>query len=504
MLSDQQMAVGTALGSDTLYLWGPAGTGKSTTVADIVAALEPTDTVLIVASTNDAVDSVLLKILDRLPDDALLRDGRVLRFGPVVNDELRARYGQQIDFDVVTARRREEIGTLISELDERIAFLEFERLALAGALRRAAIGTTDALDAALRPTMRLRLRVACLEISSLRTEADAMRRRLDTVDDDVMARCRVMATTVHRAYLPGQIRRDFDTVIIDEAAAVMAPMAIAAEARARRRIICAGDFRQLGAPVQARTIAARRWLGRDVFGLADIPRLIRQRLSPPHLVTLHVQFRMSPDIAWLVNEPVYCGQLVNDPSVEARTRGPLGDSALIYVDTSRLQSRTVRRESGTRTNAIHALVVSSLIESIVRKDGALGRTNARDPMAVISPYRGQIDLIRRELSRVAGAEDVEVATVHRFQGGEREIVIAELSDSVGAELGHFMRARNLEDESARLLNVMLTRAKRHIVLVANFDYLLRAAPHDGLLREFLLRFRERGRRVDVKRLLAKG
>lgn len=503
VLREQQLAVGKALGSDTLYLWGPAGTGKSTTVADIVAALVRTDSTLVVAHTNDAVDGALLKIVERLSGDPALAAGQVVRLGPIVNEELRSRFGNLVSFDAVVARRQEEIGSRIDAARAGIESLEAEQEQLRRTLRHPEIGTASALGTGARAATRSRLAAVQTRLEQLQAEVRVLRRRFDTAAADVMKGCRILATTVHRAYLPGQVDRTFDTVVIDEAGAVMLPMAVTAAARATRRIVCAGDFRQLGAPVHAKASTARRWLARDVFEVAGIPQLIERGRQPSHLVTLRWQFRMAPDVAWLVNDLVYGGILLDDPSVLARPGGPLGDQALVFVDTSRLSPRTIKRDSGTRTNALHAFIARALVERLARKGLLTRAPGARDPVGVVSPYRGQIELIRRHLSRVPGAGATEVSTVHRLQGGERDIIIADLTDSVGPALGHFMRARRLHEESAKLMNVMFTRARLHLVVIANFEHLLATAPRDGLLRQFLLRIRRRGRSVDPKALLCR-
>ena len=503
VLQEQQLAVGMALGSDTLHLWGPAGTGKSTTVADMVAALARTDSVLVVAHTNDAVDGALLKIVERLSGDSMVASGQVLRLGPIVNEELRSRFGQQLSFDAVVARRRKEIVSSIDAARAEVAALEGEQEQLRRALRRPEIGTTAALDVGARTATRSRLAWVQSRLATVEQEVRVLGKRLDHVADEVMKGCRILATTVHRAYLPKQVDRVFETVIVDEAGAVMLPMAVTAAARATRRIVCAGDFRQLGAPVHAKTMAADRWLARDVFAVAGIPRLIERGRRPSHVVTLRWQFRMAPDIAWLVNDVVYGGILLDDPSVLARPRGPLGDQALIFVDTSRLSPRTIKRQSGTRTNALNAFIARALVERLVDEGLLAGDSGATGRVGIVSPYRGQIELVRRQLSHVRGAGAVEVSTVHRLQGGERDIIIADFTDSKGADLGHFMTARRLDEESAKLLNVMFTRARQHLVVIANFDHLLATAPKDGLLRQFLVRIRQRGRGVDPKTLLCR-
>ncbi len=501
VLEEQQLAVSKALGSDGLYVWGPAGTGKSTTVADITAALVRTDSVLAVASTNHAVDGALLKILDRLGASPLLAAGNVLRLGPIVNDELRDRFGDLVSFDRVVGRRMDELREELARVHEAIGAVQAELEGRASPSMsqdgRDPVSTTggpDAVAASISDDPRIRL-------GHLLSRARSLEERVERVPADVMRDCRILATTVHRAYLPGQVDRAFDTVIIDEAGAVMGAMAVAAAARARRRVICAGDFRQLGAPVYANTILARRWLARDVFTIAGIPGMIARGRTPDYLVALRRQFRMAPDIAWLANGPVYGGILLDDVSVTTRPRGPLGQRALVYIDTSGLAPRTVKHASGTRTNALHAFLVRALIARLYAKEYFPTTPDARDPLAIITPYRGQAELISRHLAHLPGLRGVEASTAHRLQGGERDIVIADFPDSVGPALGRFMTARRLEEESAKLLTVMLTRARLHLVVVANFDFLLATAPADGLLREFLLRIRARGRQVDARSLL---
>lgn len=497
VLPEQQQAVGMGLGSDTLYIWGPAGTGKSTTVADLIVALMRGESVLLVAPTNAAVDCALLKLLRQLGTSSGIEPGAILRLGPIVDDELRSGYGDQVALNAVVLRRRQELEEQLAPLDVEIGELAAEQTLLEAILGRPEFGVSVSPDSA-RDALRAMLDEVAARLGELRKAADELRGRVGLVRSDALAGCRVLATTVHRTFLPNQFDRDFDTVIIDEAGAVMLPMAVCAAARARTRIILAGDFRQLSAPVEAGTVGARQWLSRDVFTLAGIPQLVNQGRMPAHVVMLRRQFRMAPGISWLVNEPIYGGALVDDASVASRPRGPLGHKALIYVDTSFLRPRAVLRESGTRTNGIHAFVVRAMVKALAQSASC---QRLRGSVAVVTPFRGQVEVLRRQLAPLVTDDAIEVATVHRFQGDERRIIIADLCDAAGVPLSRFMQARRLEDDAAKLLNVMLTRAQEHIVLVAPFEYLLQHAPADGLLRQILLRFRTCGRQVDLKELL---
>lgn len=73
-------AIASSIGRDTTFIWGPPGTGKTSTIGGIGEALyREGRSLLLVSHTNTAVDQALLRIADVLDDD--LREGSVLRVG---------------------------------------------------------------------------------------------------------------------------------------------------------------------------------------------------------------------------------------------------------------------------------------------------------------------------------------------------------------------------------------------------------------------------------------
>jgi superfamily I DNA and/or RNA helicase len=101
---------------------------------------------------------------------------------------------------------------------------------------------------------------------------------------------------------------------------------------------------------------------------------------------------------------------------------------------------------------------------------------APEDVGVISMYRGQVGCIRSRLQRagIEGAGRVTVDTVDSFQGGEREAVVVSFVRSNDAGNGGFLE---LPDEGARRLNVALTRARKRLVLVGDWETLSAVAPH---------------------------
>jgi superfamily I DNA and/or RNA helicase len=99
-------------------------------------------------------------------------------------------------------------------------------------------------------------------------------------------------------------------------------------------------------------------------------------------------------------------------------------------------------------------------------------------LAVITPYRGQLELLRRgfaelripieysaelaegELSSARTGQGVALGTVHRFQGGERSIVLFSSVVTNTSSLP-FLNLR------PNLLNVAISRARHHFVCLGH-------------------------------------
>jgi superfamily I DNA and/or RNA helicase len=79
--ADQRLAVTSALGRNTTFIWGPPGTGKTQTIGAIGENLyRQQRSVLLVSHTNSAVDEALLRIADSITKEDR-EAGKVLRVG---------------------------------------------------------------------------------------------------------------------------------------------------------------------------------------------------------------------------------------------------------------------------------------------------------------------------------------------------------------------------------------------------------------------------------------
>ena len=98
----QADALGVVANNSVTYIWGPPGTGKTTTMGSIVAALASLgQKVLLVSNTNLAIDTALERCLDRFGEVTALAGGEMLRLGTMVKPELIKKYASKIDLDAL-------------------------------------------------------------------------------------------------------------------------------------------------------------------------------------------------------------------------------------------------------------------------------------------------------------------------------------------------------------------------------------------------------------------
>lgn len=119
----QKAAVRRAMGADVTYLWGPPGTGKTTTVAAILrACLLREEPVLLTSNTHLAVDEALLDLRHALGDDPILNEAKVLRWGKAAKPELQA--DRRIMLDAVAEDRSSGSRLELAQLEERLVKLK--------------------------------------------------------------------------------------------------------------------------------------------------------------------------------------------------------------------------------------------------------------------------------------------------------------------------------------------------------------------------------------------
>ncbi|WBO69410.1 AAA domain-containing protein [Streptomyces camelliae] len=339
--------------------------------------------------------------------------------------------------------------------------------------------------------------------AALAQQAEAAQKLLDELDqqrrkiqDTVRAKCRVMGATVAKAVQSRKLLDRVDVVVIDEAGMVDLPSAWLVAGLAGKRVVVAGDFRQLPAVTKGESdrkateeerAHSRQWASLDAFhasGLVAGSGAVRQ---DPRLVSLDTQYRMREPICDVVNVVAYPDAPLRTGR-DDRSRIPVNslvDSAVILIDTSK------QRIAGpdNKANTVNEAVVHELVRGLQYEDVLPARKwdstelshgeRATDRLAVIAPYRAQVKALQGSLKYRFGEEyEGLVDTIHRFQGSQRPIVIFDTAVGAGKDPGFFYKGSGLSSHTCRLLNVALSRAQDHLIVVADLAHLRQhLAPH---------------------------
>jgi superfamily I DNA and/or RNA helicase len=211
------------------------------------------------------------------------------------------------------------------------------------------------------------------------------------------------------------------------------------------------------------------------------------------MVMLDIQYRMHPQIGQLVSRLFYGGRLRHDQNTAEREeiarRQPYSGAALVVLDTV-----------GQTVCAAEAGGFSRLNEKTAQRCLALAVEAVRagiESVAIITPYAAQSRLIRQQLSRFPREADrIECRTVHRFQGGERDLVILDTVDTDPLPPGVLLTGASPFSSAKNLLNVSLSRARGKLVIIADVAYFNRTSP-GSVINELLAQAGRAGIRVNL-------
>jgi DNA replication ATP-dependent helicase Dna2 len=297
--------------------------------------------------------------------------------------------------------------------------------------------------------------------------------------------------------------KQFDMAVVDEASQVLESPMLALLAKVKKFILI-GDHRQLPAVVaqepEASAIAPEvADLLRENLGLTNLrnsyfERLFRRAEAQwPHAHgTLADQYRMHQELAMLVNQDFYEGQLRCPLPWQAapldRAAWPAGTDdftaalrrqRVVFVPTKRQPEDLSMKES-----AQEAELAARAAAYVAQGFGAA--FNPETTLGIIASYRNQAARIRARLAQLArelslpALAQISVDTVERYQGSQREVIIV----SFCCHHEHQLELMVSPDETGqvdRKLNVALTRARQQLVLLGNAEMLSRAPHHAALL-----------------------
>lgn len=467
----QVNALQQSLADGLTWLWGPPGTGKTTTIAAVVTEMARRgQRVLLTAPTNAAVDVAFRAVLRRAGSQEV---GHMVRLGTPADDDLGGRQPPVLVDEVV--------GVTSGDLGQRLVRTGQELHELRAQQR----------SPATTPAQRDELALRVDELQQLQSELHGLSAELRV---SVCQKASVVAATTHQVLLATLAGMTFDCVILDEASMTGSSLAALVAGTSVNRVLIAGDFRQLP-PVVLSEGASARWLRQSPFERAGLPDALRSGRWPDNLVALNVQHRMHREISDLVSDVFYADSpLITAPAVSRRVPVALPTWArpgLAIVDTASLGAVTQRREGVTsRLNLPHAQVVAA-IASAIETDVTLG---------AIAPFAPQARLMSGLLHPETEARTG--STVHRFQGGERDVVVFDTVDSGRGvrEFHPWFTDGDLREVGPRLLNVAVSRARQSLVVIGDVAA-LRQGWASGVPASFLKRLLADAHVIDYREVL---
>lgn len=400
---------------------------------------------------------------------------------------------------------RADLTRANAQKEEAATRLRSHRLALEDSVHLAKEREVALRHGKLTASLRDRNRVAAKwkvdeaeeKIAPALREISDINKALEEIEKSVITEARIIGATVTKTYLTPQQFTNFDVVIVDEASMVMLPAIYYVSGLANEKAIVSGDFRQLSPIVPTEQAAVREVIGSDVFEAAEITEAVNSQREPKRTVMLTDQYRMKEAIRHMISGRMYAGRLKigeiqNNTKDKTHALPPPFSNSLAVIDTSSIQP-FVNRHGSSRYNLMNALAVRNLVRHFQRTGFA------EDHLGICTPFAAQRDVLKRLTSE----SGVIVGTVHRYQGDEKVAMIIDVPDSLGERyVSFFAQAGSPDDSGAKLFNVAVSRAKEHVIFVANLDYLDAKLPADAFLRDLLHEASGIGRIIDVRDVLA--
>ena len=285
--------------------------------------------------------------------------------------------------------------------------------------------------------------------------------------------------------------KSFSLAIIDEASQILEPdltgilSARHQTQNAIGKFILIGDYKQLPAiALQSAEEAAIDDPLLHAIGLTDCRNSLFERLYKQSTESfrsiLHKQGRMHPAIAEFPDHAFYFREQLEPvplPHQEESSPYPNVPETTDPIERLLLERRMVFIPAtdpytpalSDKTNQSEARIVSTLLKRIYRLTEQSFDPNTT--VGIIVPYRNQIAMIRKEISKLNIPEllDISIDTVERYQGSQRDVIIYSFTVHDYHQL-NFLTANTFKEEEFlidRKLNVAITRARKQLLLTGN-------------------------------------
>lgn len=333
-----QVAVLRNAGLEISYLWGLPGTGKTATLARVIQdAHLRGERILILANTHIALDNLLKKALERLPDS---EDPIIGRFGYPTDEALKVKVLGQPDPEV--------------------------------------------------------LPIWAMTSSSFPFQADKVLARANSYARERHSKMRVGHRERER-YGRAKPGEGIDLLILEEASMLSAPSSILALACVEGRSLVVGDFLQLGPII---TLDSKDESEREHAELLlqspfEANQLIFEKIPGqrvgelPFVAALTEQYRMEPEIANLVGELTYPSIDIKSPNGKRNKPIMPWKDVIAFVDAGELDAASTQGPAGSRASPVEAILAAAFVEKLQKVT-----EEVKEKAAFISPFNLHAQIVR--------------------------------------------------------------------------------------------------------------
>ncbi|MFO7814694.1 MAG: IGHMBP2 family helicase [Halanaerobiales bacterium] len=454
----QKEAVKNVLAAEDLYLiQGPPGTGKTMTAIEIInQGVKDRQSILATADSNVAVDNLVERLVNSGTE--VLRLGHPIRVTPLLRKHT-------LDYKILehpNYKKAEELREEAQELlDKQDAYqhpgdslrrgMSDELIKKKAEQDQGGRGVKPAIIKEMAEWIKLQRKIDDLFDRIDRLEQKAVKELIDSAE--------VICTTNSTAGSELLDNYSFDLVVIDEATQSTEPASLISFLKGEK-IVLIGDHKQLPPTILSKK-AAEKGLSKSMF--ERLYEIYGHKIRS----MLEIQYRMHDDIMNFSNHEFYNGKLKSAPEVAGHTLRDLGyeldgkkcftdrsldpDQPIVFIDTEEM---TAKERSLKGSNSYDNPVEMEVLLDIV--DEALKSELKPEQIAVIAPYKDQVDLLKKHTT----IENLEINTVDGFQGREKEVVLISLVRSNDRNNIGFLR-------DLRRANVAFTRAKRKLIIIGD-------------------------------------
>ncbi len=417
---------------DYFLLWGPPGTGKTSVMLKHLVGhywINTNENLLLLAYTNRAVDEICeaIESLGNGVKDAYIRIGSRYSTAPQYQEQL-------LDVRISGIPTRKELKALIQKK-----------------------------------------RIVVATVSSISGKPELMQ-------------------LIH-----------FQRVIIDEASQILEPMLVGLLPHFEHFTLI-GDHKQLPAVVtQGEDESVARGEKLPDIGLKNLRNSLFERLYKRAITegwhwaydVLSHQGRMHQDIMDFPSKHFYEQKLrilpdgMNHFQVQNMIFAPLilglKDSNFERIIKERrvifINTETDKRKTLNKTNENEAQMIGELVHLFNKI--YIENVEVMHPLSigVITPYRAQIAQIQSVMrGKNINIDTITIDTVERYQGGARDVILISLCTNDMSQLSSLI---SLSEEGVdRKLNVALTRARKHLVVVGNVEILRESEIYKWFIDEY--------------------